>query len=546
MKRNNKLIVLLLALFVVLMGLPFLVPRMGALSLIAFVPLLCAERIATQYGIKKFFWWYFSAFLAFNFLCTGWVCIATIGGGIFANLYTAFVMSAIFAVFRISKKRFNGVIPYIFLAVMWIAWERFNLVEAQASWPWLVLGNAFAYTPHLVQWYEYTGLLGGSLWIWVTNLSIFGILVSLSDGRILNWNGKAKIASVVGLAIAIMGPVVLSKVIYSNYLERDDAGCLDVALVQPSFTPDQKLVLIPQSKQIQRIVELAHSVMDEQTGDNVTLLMFPETLCSDIWLDDVKSSSTWNTFNRDILQVYPNVNLIFGASTHKAIFSRAKPDILARPLSGGNGWYLSYNSAFVTDHYGRVQYTNKSKLVPGAEVTPYPSLIVPVDDMIGGFAGRMVPQGYADNLEVVAYDLEGHPKKSIPVGVPICYESVYPEFCAQYVQKGAVLLAEMSNDSWWANSSGRIQHFNYCRLRAIELRRDVVRSVNTGVTVFVNQKGDVLKQVKIGEEGVLRSSVNLTSVLTFYAKYGDIVGRICTMMFVFLLLALVVKSIVKK
>ena len=110
------------------------------------------------------------------------------GGGIFAVLANSAFMSAIFAIFRLSKKRFSGVVPYLLLASVWIAWERFYLTGAQISWPWLVFGNAFGRTTGLVQWYEYTGLLGGSLWVWMANLSIFGILVGLSDGSFYSWN----------------------------------------------------------------------------------------------------------------------------------------------------------------------------------------------------------------------------------------------------------------------------------------------------------------------------------------------------------------------
>ena len=96
-------------------------------------------------------------------------------------------MSLIFGAFRLSKKRFKGVLPYIFLAAAWIAWERWYVTSAQISWPWLVLGNAFAKDISLIQWYEYTGHLGGSLWVWVCNLGVFGLLSALSDGR---WKGS--------------------------------------------------------------------------------------------------------------------------------------------------------------------------------------------------------------------------------------------------------------------------------------------------------------------------------------------------------------------
>ena len=235
--KPNKTLALLLVLFTALISLPYLVPHLGVLSLIAFVPLLCAERIATISGKKRFFWWYFAAFLAFNLATTWWVCKATVGGGLFASFYSALFMSAIFAVFRVARKRFSGIVPYIFLAAAWIAWERFNLTQAQLSWPWLILGNAFGRSVSLVQWYEITGALGGSLWVWLSNIAIFSLLVSLSDGRWWRWNVKARVAAIAATVLVTLGPAVASEIRLATYEERPHAGTLDVGLAQPQSRP---------------------------------------------------------------------------------------------------------------------------------------------------------------------------------------------------------------------------------------------------------------------------------------------------------------------
>ena len=141
---SRKLTILLLTvLSSALLSVPFLVPGTGWLSLIAFVPLLWAEDIATGDEMKGFCWWHYLCFVLWNAATTFWVCNATVGGGIFAILANAFQMSLIFGLFRWSRKWLSGALPYIFLAFAWIAWERWYLTDAQISWPWLVLGNAF-------------------------------------------------------------------------------------------------------------------------------------------------------------------------------------------------------------------------------------------------------------------------------------------------------------------------------------------------------------------------------------------------------------------
>ena len=164
MKKENILLWSLVVLFALMMSVPFIIPHTGIIALFGLLPLLMMERIADQLGRKHIWIYHYSAFVLWNAITTFWVCNATVGGGIFAILANSLQMSLVFGLFRLSKKKFSGALPYIFLAVTWIAWERFYF-DAEISWPWLVLGNSFARTTWAIQWYEFTGALGGSLWI---------------------------------------------------------------------------------------------------------------------------------------------------------------------------------------------------------------------------------------------------------------------------------------------------------------------------------------------------------------------------------------------
>ena len=214
----------LVLLFAVMMSIPYLVPHTGFLALFGIIPLLCVERIATLSDKKHIWIYHYSAFVLWNAITTFWVCNATVGGGLFAIFANAFQMSLVFGLFRLSKKKFCGALPYIFLMVTWIAWERFYF-DAEISWPWLVLGNAFARSIGSIQWYEFTGSLGGSLWVWMSNLSIFGLLVSLSDGSIFTWNWKAKTAAFSGLAALLIAPFIVSAAVGSKFfIDVDQRG----------------------------------------------------------------------------------------------------------------------------------------------------------------------------------------------------------------------------------------------------------------------------------------------------------------------------------
>lgn len=522
MPMNKKLAIVLVLLFAVLMSVPWLVPHMGWLALVGFVPLLCLDRIASLTGQKHFFWWQYAAFVLWNAITTFWVCNATVGGAVFAVLANAAQMALIWALFRLSKKKFSGVIPYIFLAVMWIAWER-QYFDAQISWPWLTLGNAFARTTSLVQWYELTGSLGGSLWIWAVNLGVFGLMTALSDGSWQCWNGKARLASALGLGLVLAGPVIASEIRYANY-EEDSCGKVDVLIAQPNFDPYQKFHSMTQAQQNEVLLDL----LDCPEADG-RLLIAPETFTGDIWLNYVEAGPTVQSF-REFLAAHPSSDLLFGASTYRFYDQYAAPSPLARSVQNG-GWTTSHNSALLLGDSRPAQIYHKSKLVVGTELTPYPKLFVPIDDKLGGVMGRCEGQ---KEISLLNY------RDSIPFGCAVCYESVYGEYATDYVRKGAEFLTVITNDAWWGDTPGYRQHLSYSSLRAIELRRDVARCGNTGISAIIDQKGDIIEQTQWWQPATIVSSVNRSRAVTPFVRYGDVVGRICTLAFLLLAAALLV------
>jgi apolipoprotein N-acyltransferase len=74
--------------------------------------------------------------------------------------------------FAVVARRLKGSAGYVFLITFWIAFE-FLHYNWELTWPWLTLGNGFAAKPQWNQWYEYTGVFGGSLWILVSNIALY-------------------------------------------------------------------------------------------------------------------------------------------------------------------------------------------------------------------------------------------------------------------------------------------------------------------------------------------------------------------------------------
>ena len=542
MKKENIVLWGLVMLFAVMMSVPFLVPHTGFLALFGIVPLLCMDRIATLTGKKRVWIYHYSAFVLWNAITTFWVCNATVGGGIFAVLANSLQMSTIFGLFRLSKKKFTGTLPYIFLMVTWIAWERFYF-DAEISWPWLVLGNSFARTTWAIQWYEFTGSLGGSLWIWISNLGIFGLLVSLSDGSWSTWNMKAKSAAVIGMAALLIAPPAISGVIGKEYKDSMHAEeMLDVLIVQPNIDPYNKFQALTQDQQNAILEGMITKELEYRKNDSTAaplLVLTPETFTSDIIVGQYERSRTWRRFT-SLLESYPNVNMLFGASAYDYINSQEAPSYTARDLGHGL-WVESHNSALMIDGSRRTEIFHKSKLVVAVEHTPYPRFFCPIDNMLGGVMGRCVGQDEITLLNVE--DIEGH---KTPIGCAVCYESVYGEYYTDYIRKGARAMTIITNDAWWGDTPGYRQHLSYASLRAIETRRAIARCANTGISAIISPAGEIMQPTPWWEQAVIKGQIPLRDDITFFVSHGDITGRVCSFIHWLLLLALIVRFITRR
>ena len=180
-----------------------------------------------------------------------------------------------------------------------------------------------------------------------------------------------------------------------------------------------------------------------------------------------------------------------------------------------------------------VQLYHKSKLVVGIENFPYQGVLKPIlGDAMIDLGGTVAMKTTQSNRDV--FTASNGKSKAAPI---ICYESVYGEFVTGYVRNGADFLAIVTNDAWWNNTQGHKQHLSYARLRAIETRRDIARSANTGISAFINAKGEITKSLVYDTQGALAGSVTLNKKQTFYVLAGDYIARIAIFiaLFVFLI-----------
>ncbi len=491
----------------ILLSIPFLLPHTGLILLFAFIPLLWMEHAFTVNGTKGCWKYYALTFVIWNVLTVFWVCYSTFLGGIFAVLGNAFQMFVVFAVFRRVKRWFlqkgkNDVLAYVFLAMLWVSWEFFYF-DAEISFPWLVLGNGFATNVSLIQWYEATGVLGGSLWVWIVNLGLFFV-----------FRKKITKRKIILLAVIVFTPIIISIIRFYTYKEPERP--VEIVVVQPNIDPwKEKYSTMPQAEQDKKILTLARAQIDASTR----YVIAPETSVHEIILGNYYSSPSVVLY-KQLVEEYPGIAFIFGANTigfYEA--SSKKPTPSARPYQ--DRWYEVYNSALQLDMSDHIQIYHKSKLVVGSEKMPYIDLFPFIEKLslnLGGTTGTLGTQ----TERTVFSRTDGRET----TGVAICYESIYGEFFTGYVKNGANFMTVITNDGWWRNTPGYRQHVSYASLRAIETRRSIAHSANTGISALINQKGQRLVQTKWWEPTSVKGIINLNDDLTFYVKYGDYPGRI--------------------
>ncbi len=491
----------------VLLSIPWLFPHTGLLLLFAWVPLLWMEQEFTASGKKGCWKYYALTFLVWNALAVFWIWNITPAGGVFAVVGNAFQMYLIFLLFRLFKKMllkkgYATFVAYIFLAVLWIAWEHFYF-DAEISFPWLVLGNGFANNIRLIQWYEWTGALGGTAWVFLCNVLLFFAFTAKHPKVIY------RVA-----AVCILLPVAGSVIRFYTYEEVPDP--VEVVVLQPNIDPTpggEKFNGLSQDAQDERLFALA----DQQVTASTDYVFAPETFTQNVVETMLLTNPTLQRIQRFVHR-FPNVAFVTGASTARVYENAAsRPTPTAR--RSGRLWYDAFNSAMFMDTTDRVGIYHKSKLVVGAEKMPFVEKFPIVEKMALDLGGTTGSLGTQKNREVFTH--AGHAGK---VGVAICYESIYGAFFTEYVTKGATLMSVITNDGWWGNTPGYRQHLSYASLRAIETRRSIARSANTGVSALVNQRGERLAQTKWWEPAVLKGTLNLNDKLTFYVRHKDLVG----------------------
>ena len=508
-------------------GIPFFI-------FFALVPLLILEHDITKFSsIKNKGWAIFGltylCFIIWNIVTTGWLYGAKNPDGtnsLFAVvvpvMLNSLFYSLVFQCYHWYKKAQGTYFGLVFFVAIWMVFEKFHL-SWELTWPWLNLGNAFADYPKFIQWYDTLGSTGGSFWILIVNVYAFYTLRIWEAGR----KQKSLIINSAVLICFIGLPMIISLVKYENFNEKP-IGSVNVLMLQPELNPYTEKY----SKDSLTILNDLLTLAETSSKGQIDYYLGPETSLpgfGSISETGFEQSELLNKV-KEFLVKHPKSVFATGISSHK--FYKNESEKTATSYQTSQGIFVdSYNSAVQIIPNQKVEVYHKGKLVPGVEIFPYVNVLKPLlGDAMLNLGGTVASLGIDKERKVFSNSF--NKGKIAPI---ICYESIYGEFTGEYVKKGANFLGIMTNDSWWGVTQGHQQLMAYARMRAIETRREIARSANSGISAHINARGDVVSDTFYGDKTTLFAFVNLYNKITFYTKAGDLLSRICIFVLGFLL-----------
>ena len=486
----------------------------GFVIFIAFIPLLFVEDFIDenkkQYKSVSVFEYSFVSFFIWTAGTMWWLVNATVVGTIVAVIVNALLMGIVFWAFHYAKRYCGRQIGYFALITFWLTFEHFYF-NAEMSNPWLTLGHAFNYNTRLIQWYDTTGVLGGSLWVLTVNVLLFNIIKAY-----INQHSLRKLWGTIILAvIVIIAPVTISLIKYYTYKEVSNPR--NIVIIQPNIDPYAKFISIPSRQQTQIQLDLAAMYTDSSTD----YVVAPETSINNSIREDQIEYVPDIRMIRRFMSTFPRLKYIVGIQCYSIDTSEEKLPPTARRLQSSGLYYTAHNAAIQLDSMDYIPIYYKSQLVTGVEKMPYARYLKFLEKLtvrLGGTFRGWEPQDHRDTFL--------SPQDSIRIAPVICWESVFGEYVTDYIKQGANYIFVITNDGWWGNTAGHHQHNALSCIRAIETRRSIARSANTGISCFINQRGDVLQKLGWWKRGALKGTINANDKLTFYVRHGDYLARI--------------------
>lgn len=403
----------------------------------------------------------------------------------------------------VALKNYLG-LPFICTAPFaWVACERLRSY-GDLSAPWTNLGYSLTNVPFFLQFADIVGIYGVSFWLVTLNVLLFEAIRARRE--------RAQFRKYTALWLAVFGGVNLYNAARWIRGVGPVAGHVNVAVIQPNVPQRIKW----DDRYGREILRRTFALNTAATRDSTDLVVWPETAIP-YYIDERRS---------------------FALSEMGTL-----PPLKARVLTGllyasrdENGDTHFYNAAAMFDSSGvLLQRYKKIYLVPATERYPFRSVLGFTRPL---FNIQEIDYGAMDSgVDHTIFTLPGGAK----FAAMICYESAFPQLSREFRLNGANFLVNITNDAWFGRSFAPYQHAAFLVVRAIENRIAIVRCGNTGISGFLDPLGRWQQKTALFTEAAISESIPLTTSLTFYTRFGDLMVYISYTVLAFYLLIAIAK-----
>jgi apolipoprotein N-acyltransferase len=517
------------------------------LAWIGFVPILLGLKVEEKFG--AYFRKAYFAMLCFTLVSVWWVALSTPLGGFLMYFMQSLFNTVPLIIFFFVRKAFGWRVALWSLPVIWTTWE-WRYLDMDISFGWITIGNSQANLYWLIQYADLFGVWGISFWI-----LIFNVLITEAVEKALHevQNETANVippgsflSSPFGFRfIKKIGIIVLAMlafpVLYSAYRllssEEDSGRSILVANIQPNIDPFSKWANENRLSILQKHLDYSDRALATSRPD---LVVWPETAIPYFIL--FQRGLPFQLLDSSVKRW--QVPLLTGFSDATYYTDPSQRQVGAKYDKSVEQFYDTFNAAMLVTPDGKdPQVYHKSELVPFAERVPYMeyfSFLASWTFSVGGTSS------WGRGQEIKNFTFTTRTGTEVTVCGLICYESIYPDLVAQFVQNGATLLTVITNDGWFSKSYGPYQHAAFARLRCIETRRAMVRCANTGVSLFIDKMGRSYGEVPWWEAHTPTFTVKLHDEITFYVAHPDWFAKLCGILTLSLIVATFVQMFRKK
>lgn len=516
LKKERRKEQLLLSLSGLMLGAGFTPSPFPQLLFAALIPyLIVINKRVTLASINRAT--FLMAFV-FNLLTVYWVGGFVVGKDYFlmvSGVLLLFVNPLVNLIpstlYYMTYKNFGRKTAMFLFPFFWVCSEYLYMIT-DWSFPWLTIGNGVSKFLHYVQFADLLGSQGVSLFVLYANVFFFFAFFRRDV------NPKPKKIYVTAALIVIILPLLygMNKIEEPLKIKKE----FTIGLIQPDLDPYDKW----SGGNLDAITNLYLSLSQKAIDKGAQLIVWPETALP-VYLLAGPYSDTRDSLSAFLVR--NNVWLLSGMPDIQYYYDTTDLPDDVKYSSVSEFYYTTYNAIYLfSQGYDLPQKYRKMKLVPFGEKTPFSDKIPFLADLIKwgvGLGGWNVGKDTSVLVANISSD-------SLHIGALVCYESIYPHFVSSFTDKGADMIAVVTNDSWYGNTSGPYQHKDFASLRAIENRRYVVRAANGGVSCIINPKGETVLATKMYEKNFLVGKIGVIEEKTFFTQNPNLVTGLASLL----------------